>query len=273
MIARRRHADDEDDLSVVYGTVPKSSGELDNADRRVSPISNPTVLKNERRAARVARRYRRHAAKMSSDPDDREEGYSTDSSLTESDALDYQQALERIFADGKNILSDVRSVEFKDPDRGLAKWFGEWRKRYTDSYISAWGGLGLVAAWEFWVRLEILGWNPFEVGLFSPSSMGPDTLRQSQSLDQFSWYTSLYQYSRPPNGSEKDDEPELGPDGDIVSAMISTAIVPRLCKMLEAGALDPYSASNVQRWMDLADQVEASIGMDSNKFQVLYLLW
>lgn len=113
----------------------------------------------------MARRTRRHAAKLP-DAGVGEDGYSTDSSLTQSDALDYQQALERVFADSKDILSDVRSIEFKDPDRGLAKWFGEWRERYTDSYTSAWGGLGLVGAWEFWARLEILGWNLFEVCLF-----------------------------------------------------------------------------------------------------------
>src|SRR5262245_19383287 len=44
-----------------------------------------------------------------------------------------------------------------------------WRKLYED-----WGGLGLVGAWEFWMRLELLGWNPFEVSLlpyFKPLSL------------------------------------------------------------------------------------------------------
>jgi GC-rich sequence DNA-binding factor len=176
MIARRRGADDEDDLSVVFGSVPKPSAELDSVNelRPAPPTSNSTVLRRERRAARVSRRTRRHAGKMPSKADGREEGYSTDSSLTQSDALDYQQAIERITADGKDILCDVRSVEFKDPSRGLAKWFGEWRERYADSYIGAWGGLGLVGAWEFWVRLEILGWNPFEVCSLLSSDMAPD---------------------------------------------------------------------------------------------------
>ena len=168
MTARRRRTDDEDDLSVVFGSVPKPSAELDNIDelRRVPPASGSIVLRKERRAARVSRRTRRHAGNMPSEANGREEGYSTDSSLAQSDALDYQQAIERITADGKDILADVRSVEFKDPSRGLAKWFGEWRERYADSYTGAWGGLGLVGAWEFWVRLEILGWNPFEVCSF-----------------------------------------------------------------------------------------------------------
>lgn len=102
------------------------------------------------------------------------------------------------------------------------------------------------------------------------SDTNPDILRQSQgSLDQFSWYSSLYQYSRPLSDSERGDETELGPDGDIVSAMISTAVAPRLCKLLEAGALDPYSAKNIRRMIDFTEQVEASIGTESNKFQVM----
>jgi len=215
------------------------------------PKANSVVLRRERRAARVARRTRRHAAEPPADTDTRDEGYSTDSSLHQSDALDYRNALKRIATDAKYLFSDVRAAEFKDPSRGLAKWFGEWRERYGDSYTGAWGGLGLVGAWEFWVRLEILGWNPFD---------------GQKNLDEFAWYSSLYEYSRPHSGT---DESELGPDGDLVSAMISTAVVPRICKMLEAGAFDPYSGKDIRRMIDLAEQVEASVGADNNKFQML----
>ncbi len=63
-----------------------------------------------------------------------------------------------------------------------------------------------------------------------------------------------------------DDEPELGPDGDLVSAMMSTAVVPRLCKALQNGVFDPYSAKHVKRLVDLAEQVEISANAD--KFEV-----
>lgn len=48
----------------------------------------------------------------------------------------------------------------------MSKWFAEWRLVYGDSYRDAWGGLGLVAAWEFWARLEAIGWDPISVCLF-----------------------------------------------------------------------------------------------------------
>lgn len=53
-----------------------------------------------------------------------------------------------------------------------------------------------------------------------------------------------------------------------MSAMITTAILPRLCKLIEGGALDPYSAKDVRSIVDLAEQIEASTENDHLKFQV-----
>ena len=89
------------------------------------------------------------------------------------------------------------------------------------------------------------------------------------SLDTFSWYKSLYEYARPAQSDAGDgEEAELGPDGDLVSAMISTAIIPRVCKLIEGGALDPYSAKDVRTTIDLAEQIEYSVERDNLKFQV-----
>ena len=163
-ISQSRRDDDDSDLALVYGSPPEppAEEELDELGRIV-PRANPAALRKERRAARVARRHRRQLRKGVSEVDDRDEGYSTDSSLPPSDDQDYRTVIERITSGGEDILSDVQVVEFKDPNLGLAKWFGEWRDRYGDSYTGAWGGLGLIGAWEFWVRLELLGWNPLEV--------------------------------------------------------------------------------------------------------------
>lgn len=161
MIAQRRRLDVQDDLSLVFGSLPTTTDDPEEVDDlgRVAPRANPAAVRRERRTARIARR-RERAKNVETQ---REEGYSTDSSLSPSDAMDYQSALERITNDGRDLLSDVRAAEFRDPSLGLAKWFGEWRGRFGDSYTGAWGGLGLVGAWEFWVRLELLGWNPLEV--------------------------------------------------------------------------------------------------------------
>ncbi|KII90784.1 hypothetical protein PLICRDRAFT_52485 [Plicaturopsis crispa FD-325 SS-3] len=245
MIAARRKGDDEDDLSIFLGSLPvEAQHDGDDVDEmgRAAPRSNPLAARRDRRRARQARRK----------PTNADEGYSTDSSLPPSDAADYKTAIGRLSADAAAVISDVRAEEFRNPSAGLGKWFDEWRQRFGESYTGAWGGLGLVGAWEFWVRLEILGWNPLE---------------DSRTLDSFSWYSSLHEYSRP--RVDDDGEPELGPDGDLVSAMISTAIVPRLCKLIEGGAFNPYSSKDIRGVLDLAEQVEASVEKDNIKFQML----
>lgn len=54
--------------------------------------------------------------------------------------------------------------------------------------------------------------------------------------------------------------------------MISTAVIPRLCKLLEGGALDPYSATDVRKLTDLAEQIELSVERSNLKFEVGSLL-
>ncbi|KAI0330494.1 GCFC-domain-containing protein [Cubamyces sp. BRFM 1775] len=261
MIAQRRKAEDEDDLTLFFGTPPQLQPKPDEVDDlgRIVPSANPAASRADRTAARDARRLRRRAINQQQHKQrEEEEGYSTDASLPPADADDYRAAMGKLMADAKEVMADVKAEEFRDPNLGLAKWFGEWRAKFDDIYRGAWGGLGMVSAWEFWVRLEILGWNPLE---------------RPRGLDSFNWYHALYKYSRPSTDdadkSDEEDEPELGPDGDLVSAMISTALIPRFCRLLESGALDAYSAADVRRLVDLAEQVEASVERQSLKFEML----
>ncbi|RPD62638.1 GCFC-domain-containing protein [Lentinus tigrinus ALCF2SS1-7] len=253
MIATRRRAEDEDDLMLFLGTPPSlrpQSEEVDELGRAIPSANSPQARAN-RTAAREARRVRRRAVNQQARQE--EEGFSTDAELPQGDEEDYRIAMGRLLSDAKEIMADVKAEEFRDPTVGLGKWFGEWRTKFSDIYTGAWGGLGMVGAWEFWVRLEILGWNPVE---------------RPRSLDSFSWYKSLYIYSRPSEADEE-EEPELGPDGDLVSAMITTALIPRFCRILEGGGLDAYSASDIRRLVDLMEEIEISVDKQNQKFELL----
>lgn len=160
MIQRRRTADDEDDLSFCLGSVMTrdNSDEVDDLGRIV-PERNANILRRERMHSRVSRRSRRiHSAE--------EEGYSTDSSLPASDQADFETATSKLEDDSKKLLGDVKSDDFRNPSVGVARWFGNWRDKYSDSYTDAFGGLGMVSAWEFWVRFEMLAWDPTAVCKF-----------------------------------------------------------------------------------------------------------
>ena len=131
----------------------------DNADDfgRAMPKLDPVTERLQRRAARAGRRASRRLRQHKADD---EEGYSTDDSLPSDDQSTYNEALKDLSSRRKGVLADVRAEEFKDPGKG--QW-NVWRERYADSYVGAWGGLGLVSVWEFWVRLESVGWDCIEV--------------------------------------------------------------------------------------------------------------
>src|SRR5882724_10956357 len=94
----------------------------------------------------------------------------------------------------------------------------------------------------------------------------------SRGLDSFEWSTALHDYSRPyqdtDSGVKDAFEPDIGPGGDMVSSMISQAVIPRICKLVEGGAFDPYSTNHVRRMIDISEQVEASVEQQGLRFQV-----
>jgi GC-rich sequence DNA-binding factor len=163
MIQARRRTENEDDLSMFLGsrpTLPRTGPEDLDEMGRIIPRFNPEATRGDRRTARAARRALRRGKGRQGEG---EEGYSTDATLPPSDATDYLAALQQLSRQRDEILSDVKAKEFKDPMLGIGTRFAAWREGFDDSYIGAWGGLALVGAWEFWARLEMLGWNPFEV--------------------------------------------------------------------------------------------------------------
>ena len=92
-------------------------------------------------------------------------------------------------------------------------------------------------------------------------------LQDKKSLHDFKWYKGLYEYSRPGEGAVV-EERELGPDGDLVASMISTAVIPMICRVLDGGALDVYSLAHIRRMIDLSEEIESSVEAGNVKFQV-----
>jgi GC-rich sequence DNA-binding factor len=66
-------------------------------------------------------------------------------------------------------------------------------------------------------------------------------------------------------------EADLGPDGDLAASMVTTAVIPRLCRILAGGGVDPYSAKHMKRAIDLVEQVELTVDHRDAKFQVCCL--
>ena len=158
MVAKRRSGDDEDDLALAVGApLPIDQG-VDGLNADSGPSSAVRRIRRSERESRRARRKLRQAKLVGTD-----EGYSTDSSLAEGDALDYAAATRDLGKRVNGLLEDVRAEDFRDPEKGVAVKFGDWRKRYEEEYVSAFGGLAMVQAWEFYARSEMVGWEPLRV--------------------------------------------------------------------------------------------------------------
>lgn len=163
MIKKRRRDDDRDDLALFCGVASVEQDNDGNGNGRPTGHQedlNPHAgVRRHRREARQQRRQRRRAMR----PTTQEDGYSTDSTLGEADAEDYEAA-QQILADRVQSLSDdVKAEDFRDPVVGLASRFAGWRKQYEDEYLTAYGGLAMVQAWEYWARKEMVGWEPARV--------------------------------------------------------------------------------------------------------------
>ena len=71
------------------------------------------------------------------------------------------------------------------------------------------------------------------------------------------------------NGGQAQGPAARGADGDLALSMVSTAVVPRLCKIIEGGGFNPYSMKDVRTVTDLVEQVEIAVRDTANlKFQV-----
>ena len=169
MVSARRTADDSDDLSLFLGAPrPEQTEEVDDIGRSrdiIAEAGPSSGVRRVRREEREARRMRRRdkRSRLPRPPPEEEEGFSTDGTLAEGDADDYRAAQRHLDSRVRGLLDDVRAEDFRDPNKGLAVRFADWRRRYEDEYVNAFGGLGLVHAWEFYARGEMVGWEPLRV--------------------------------------------------------------------------------------------------------------
>jgi GC-rich sequence DNA-binding factor len=170
-VGKRRTADDSDDLALCLGVPAVSNDEIEEVDemgrsRRTDESSAQAGVRRARRSDRDSRRARRRAKPSRSQAVvEADDGFSTDSTLAEGDADDYQAAHSVLEQRVHALLDDVKAEDFRDPDKGLARRFGGWRKNYEEEYGNAFGGLAMVQAWEFWARGEMVGWEPLRVSV------------------------------------------------------------------------------------------------------------
>jgi hypothetical protein len=171
IVSRRRYVDDSDDVSLFTGTSvptlyspvalspPRPMDAVDEYGRTVQDPSDP------RSSLRIARRSTREQRLAVRPNQDEEESAWTDDELEPSDSADLSDALRSLRESLEGLFADVKADDFRDPNLGIRAKFEQWREKFGDEYGNAYGGLAMVGVWEFWARVEMALWNPFEVSL------------------------------------------------------------------------------------------------------------
>ena len=151
-MSRRRFGDDADDVALFTGqpvpiTFPTPPADNFTDIEALAPLSTA-------RSSRRAARERRASA---------DDGAGTDDELEPDGAADLSAAVARLREGLAGLFGDVRADDFRDPNLGIRRKFEEWRAKFPEEYANAFGGLAMVGVWEFWARVEMGLWNPFEV--------------------------------------------------------------------------------------------------------------
>lgn len=177
-MSRRRFADDADDVALFTGarvpseyrlaaaaaaaTAPTGEGTDPAAGAGAEEEELPprSIVRTTRRAERE-RRFRERTRPGVPAGDGL--GYDSDSDLTAGDRSELVEALTEAEADLAALFRDVKAPEFRDPNLVIRARFEEWRAKYAEEYKMTFAGLSLAQVWEFWARVEMARWNPFEV--------------------------------------------------------------------------------------------------------------
>lgn len=179
IIAARRFADDSDDVALFTGAAlpstfrplpPSDAPASADEDLPLAAAESPedleprSVMRTTRRAERERRRVERTQLASSAYPDLVDSaGYDTDATLAAGHVSDLSAALSSLEAQLAALFADVKAADFRDPNLGIRARFEQWRERFAEEYEMTFAGLSLVQVWEFWARVEMASWNPFEV--------------------------------------------------------------------------------------------------------------
>ncbi|TKA52589.1 hypothetical protein B0A53_04599 [Rhodotorula sp. CCFEE 5036] len=274
LVTRRRFADDADDVALFTGAsispvfrLLQAAGDGDGRPAIPSEEDLPpprSIVRTTRRAERE-RRFRERARPSGNDDG---LGYDTDSELSAGDRSDLVEALTTAESDLASLFSDVKAPEFRDPNLVIRRRFEEWRQKYGEEYRMTFAGLSLAQVWEFWARVEMARWNPFELD---------ELPRTPTELGAYQWHQALSTYGQRPDRAagatdldENDEEEEEDEDEstEVVNAIVASVAIPRL-SLLARQTYDPYSARQTAAALRIVDEISYSVETNSPKFEGL----
>ncbi|KAG2172997.1 hypothetical protein INT44_006970 [Umbelopsis vinacea] len=230
-VENRRWQDDLDDAELFSDvpatfTIAEDDGELDEFGRS-SSSRNSEAAKRRRREERTSRHILRETS-------DDITGLSTDDELDQSYAREEREELDEIQRDKINaIIADVQD-DFSSL-LSVKNKFESWKTEFNDDYTKAYGGLSLPGAFEFYIRIELITWNPF--------------LRPVD-LDTMRWHTIISEYGV---ANEQEDDAMDDPDSTILNKVVEKTVCKKIKDMIPN--LDVFSAAQMKSAKHAIEQV------------------
>ncbi|SNX84144.1 uncharacterized protein MEPE_02852 [Melanopsichium pennsylvanicum] len=278
---------------------------------RMSIIISPASKIDENDEAMVSNA--RHSDENSSSFDDQQEKWSTMekpwsqwNQLDEADTKSFQLAQDSILDQLNATFSDVQAVEYLYPSvstyttttttlpfisrvlnvdaaaggmlhpRSVVSRFQELRVRYPKEYVEIWGGLSVAQIWEFYVRLELMFWDPLLV--FSNQSRAIDEQMDvwnkegASMIRTMHWFIGVSQYNQQSStqAKEKEEEEEeeeeaVGGDDEMHSCIINNVVIEKkLMGLVGNGVYSPWSWEQTEEMVKLVEMIQTMLGLGEN---------
>ncbi|KAJ8653157.1 hypothetical protein O0I10_011206 [Lichtheimia ornata] len=240
IISKRRWEDDMDDLH-EFAHVPEKMDEEQQENGRMQYQREGSQRRKEERQRRIEERQ----DLMDVDPADvvQEQGLWSDDDLEEEWSVQHEEKLDNI-QDNKvpAMLEDV-GEEFESMEAVKSK-FEAWKTRFYDDYTKAFGSLSLPGAFEFFVRCELVSWDPFS---------------QSTEFESMRWHTILSQYGITEHGDDADAE--------LLSKIVEKVLIKKVKSMLDT--LNIASTKEMRYAAQVVEQISYYVEKHDRAYQDL----
>ncbi|KAI9018486.1 nineteen complex-related protein 2-domain-containing protein [Phycomyces nitens] len=240
VVTERRWEDDLDDLA-LFAILPHMEVEEEQVDEfgRVIEVKSSEASRQRRREERLGRIKKR-------DMEDEDAAMWTDDDMQEEWILQKEDRLETIRTQKiAELLSDV-SDEFK-PLRTVMDRFGAWKTEFYEDYQKAFGSLSLPGAFEFYVRCELVSWDPFEEAI---------------DFDSMRWHSVLSDY-----GVIEGEDGHEDADVELLNKVVEKVLIKRLKGLLDT--LNPASTREMRHAVQAFEQVSYYVEKKENAYQDL----
>ncbi|KAI8368476.1 nineteen complex-related protein 2-domain-containing protein [Blakeslea trispora] len=182
-------------------------------------------------------------AELEGDQATREQGLWTDDDMTEEEEDKKASRLQTIQTEGiQAMMADVGS-DFNQL-RAVKDRFEGWKVDFTEDYEKAYGSLSLPGAFDFYIRSELVSWDPFS---------------EPMDLDSMHWHSVLSEY-----GVSRE---QADPDVDMLNKIVEKTVIKKIKSLLDT--LDAASSRQMRYAAQIVEQISYYVDTEEKAFKEL----